>query len=521
LPSRCGPPASPGPDGQTPSALLPILDPAPLPPGPSLIGIDAPVEPADPLSIEELGLEELFDDAADRAAGCDIAAWYRALPVEDAVTAARLAIAKRLLEDAGARQALTRATDATAEARALVPRKGADRSEDRRWLAALLSYGAALSHYAEGIAALPSPTSGATSTRDAALRAIEARRARLGPTLRAAALLAQELDRVRSGLVLEGDLLIVKATSAKPFLADELRRLLRPLLGDADQPPIRRSQELPRSGLAALVVEEIARQHPVLEELRALRAESQGFLDPWVLGLERECRFFLAYLGAIEARCKAPRRISIPTFCPAGTPQSITDGWEVGLARTRSDLACSSLSCEPARSLVVLTGPNGAGKTTFARMVGQVAYLGALGLPVPAAGATLARPRRVDAIFSRPESLTDQGRLGQELDRLIDLLGRPGPRVLVANEVFASTTTHDALALAASLLARLEREGALAVVVTFLDELADHEGTTSLVATGPPRFDIVEGPPSAASSALALAAQYRLRAADISARIHP
>jgi hypothetical protein len=57
------------PPGTVPPGLVPFLDPAPLPPGPSLIGMDAPMESADPTSLEELGLEELLGDAAARAAG--------------------------------------------------------------------------------------------------------------------------------------------------------------------------------------------------------------------------------------------------------------------------------------------------------------------------------------------------------------------------------------------------------------------------------------------------------------------
>jgi hypothetical protein len=71
------------PPGTVPPGLVPFLDPAPLPPGPSLIGMGAPMESADPTSLEELGLEELLGDAAARAAGCDLASLYRILPAEE------------------------------------------------------------------------------------------------------------------------------------------------------------------------------------------------------------------------------------------------------------------------------------------------------------------------------------------------------------------------------------------------------------------------------------------------------
>jgi len=82
--------------------------------------------------------------------------------------------------------------------------------------------------------------------------------------------------------------------------------------------------------------------------------------------------------------------------------------------------------------------------------------------------------------FEREETPEDlNGKLRDDLRRLKGLLDEATPRtVTVVNEIFSSTTAWDALGLGKHMLDALMEKGAPAVVVTFLEELADYAPQT-------------------------------------------
>lgn len=127
----------------------------------------------------------------------------------------------------------------------------------------------------------------------------------------------------------------------------------------------------------------------------------------------------------------------------------------------------NSLRLEGDERFVVVTGPNQGGKTIFARTVGQLHHLAALGCPVPAAWAELLLTDRIFVQFERQEDPgSRRGKLQDDLLRIRTILQEATPRSLVImNGVFSSTSTQDALALGQKVLHPLLGLGCLGVCV--------------------------------------------------------
>jgi len=274
----------------------------------------------------------------------------------------------------------------------------------------------------------------------------------------------------------------------------------------------------------ARILELVARLHRRLfARLAAFCEREREFLDPTVARFDREVQVYLAYLDLAERLGARGLRFCYPHVL-ARCPQTVVcDGFDLALAvkAAREDAAVvtNDLRLREPERIAVVTGPNNGGKTTFARMVGQLHYLAALGLPVPGSSARLGLPDRVFTLFEREEKVaTLRGKLEDELVRARAVLEQATARsVVVMNETFSSTTLADARSVGARVLRRLIELGALGVYVTFVDELASlSEATVSLVAQVVPddpaqrTFEIVRMPADGAAYAWAIAEKYGL-----------
>jgi DNA mismatch repair ATPase MutS len=178
--------------------------------------------------------------------------------------------------------------------------------------------------------------------------------------------------------------------------------------------------------------------------------------------------------------------------------------------------------------VLVISGPNQGGKTTFARSVGQLHYLAALGLPVPAGEATLLHVDDVFTHFDREEAIAEeQGRLAADLLRTRDILDRAGSTSLVIlNELFQSTQAGDAADLTARVLAALRQRDVLTVCVTFVDEVGTgDEAIVSMVSTRDAEasasadFRVVRRAPAGRAQADTLAARHGLTPRALARRL--
>jgi DNA mismatch repair protein MutS len=268
----------------------------------------------------------------------------------------------------------------------------------------------------------------------------------------------------------------------------------------------------------------VAQVYPDLfGELDAFCARHAGYLDPTVRTFDRELQFYLSYLDYIRPLREVGLSFSYPRMSADDQAEQALDTFDLALAAqlTGRDepVVCNDVYLTGAERILVVSGPNNGGKTTLARTVGQLHYLARLGCAVPGRDTRLFLCDRIFTCFERQEDIaTLAGKLQDELNRLHDALRTATPNsVFILNEMFNSTTAHDALFLSQEILGRISDLDALCVCVTFLDELATlNEKTVSMVSTVRPddpairTYKLVRKPADGRAYAHAIAEKYGL-----------
>jgi DNA mismatch repair protein MutS len=223
----------------------------------------------------------------------------------------------------------------------------------------------------------------------------------------------------------------------------------------------------------------VAKLHPEpFESLHHFCARHRDFVDPTIATFNREIGFYLSYLRFMRRFTGAGLAFSYPQVSARFEEIHADDAFDLALAIKQLDdkqpVVCNDFRLGRAERILVVTGPNQGGKTTLARTIGQVAYLAALGCPVPAARAKLMLPDQIFTHFERQENLaTLRGKLDNELVRIHDILSQAtASSVIVMNESFGSTTVDDAVLIGTEVLQRIIALGCVTVYVSFLDELA-------------------------------------------------
>ncbi len=246
------------------------------------------------------------------------------------------------------------------------------------------------------------------------------------------------------------------------------------------------------------------------------------FLDPTVTRFDREVQFCLSWLDYVARLAQHGLPCCRPRVGVDAQQIEAHDTFDIALANTLlaspTPIVRNSWHLRDPERIFVVSGPNQGGKTTFARTVGQLHYLGTLGLPVPGREARLLLPDEVFTHFEREEDATSSGKLEDELLRIHAILDRAtDASIIIMNESFSSTTLADSRFLGRQVLSRIMALDAIAVYVTFVDELASlGEKTVSMVSTVDPSdpavrtFEVVRRPADGLAFAAAIADKYGL-----------
>jgi hypothetical protein len=282
----------------------------------------------------------------------------------------------------------------------------------------------------------------------------------------------------------------------------------------------------------AQILENVAKLYPdAFQQLNLFCEKHLHFTDKTILDFDRGIQFYVSYLDFIT-----PQKSKFLSYCyPTVSDKKdifATNTFDIALADKHrlpyKPTITNDFHLENKERVFIVTGPNQGGKTTFARLFGQIHYLASLGCPVPGTKAKLFLFDDVYTHFEKEENLENlRGKLKDDLVRIHKILDDASPQsIIIMNEIFSSTTFKDALFLSKEVLKRIFQLDALAVCVTFIDELSTmSEQTVSMVSTVDPEdhtkrtYRIIRTPADGLAYAKHIAAKHRLSYQQIIERL--
>jgi DNA mismatch repair protein MutS len=284
--------------------------------------------------------------------------------------------------------------------------------------------------------------------------------------------------------------------------------------------------------VTAQILERVARLFP--EEFSALDEycrRNADFVDQGVRRFEREVQFYLAYLDYIRPLRSAGLPFCYPDVSASSKEVFARDAFDLPLStklvQESAEVVLNTFELHGPERIFVVTGPNQGGKTTFARTFGQLHHIASLGCPAPGTAARVFLFDRLFTVFQREEDLARMtGKLEDDIRRVKDTLRSATTQsILILNEVFASTTLHDASFLGTKLLKKVIELDMLCVYVTFVDELASlSPSVVSMMSTIVPEdaarrtYKVVRRPADGLAYALAIAGKYNVTYEDLRKR---
>jgi dsDNA-specific endonuclease/ATPase MutS2 len=142
--------------------------------------------------------------------------------------------------------------------------------------------------------------------------------------------------------------------------------------------------------------------------------------------------------------------------------------------------------------VVVLSGVNSGGKTSTLDLIGTVAVLAHMGLPVPAEHA---RIERFEALhyFTKSSGTLDAGAFEATVQEFGDLVEGAGDRLVLVDELESITEPGASARIIAGILETLAEEGATAVFVSHLAEEVREAADCALTVDGIEAEGLIDG----------------------------
>jgi len=268
------------------------------------------------------------------------------------------------------------------------------------------------------------------------------------------------------------------------------------------------------------------------QKLETYAKTYKDFIDKTIQRFDREIQFYISYLEYVAPLKRKGYSFSLPRLSKEKNIH-VTGAYDLALAYKSLDNGDKIVPndfylCNDER-IFILTGPNQGGKTTFARSFGQIFYLACLGCPVPCRTAELFIVDRIFTHFAQEENLSlNAGRLQEDLMRMKGIMDcATGNSLIIVNELFSSTTSHDANVMGKRILEYFTSLDCIVLYVTHIYELSDiNKKAVSLTAAvdlsasrADRTYKIIRRPADGFAYANSIAEKYHLTYSEIKERI--